>query len=401
MPEHRTVTPAGGLRRANAETVLRYALGVDVFSASDAIDATGLTRSTVIGLCDELASLGWLTEAGQDRGTPLGKGRPARLFALDARRGVVAGIDAGQHNVTVAVADLRGRTLARTHRTFDGDGLDPEHRVAMTDAALADALAEAGTGSDAVLTTVVGIPAPTDETGHSPAGHAGYWSRMNPELGTALSGHGRVVVENDANLAAVAESTIGRGRGTASFAALLAGERFGAGLMVDGSLLHGRHGGAGEMRMLEFVEGVGDASGLAALARAWGEEAREAGLPRGSALARRPERAVTAEEVFEAAAGGDPAALDICSRLGDRLARVCLVLSSLLDVERVVVVGAIASAAGPVIDRAREALGSYYPPVPEIVPSELGADAVVVGGIRRGLELVRANPLDFRLATAT
>lgn len=399
MSDTRAASSPRLVRHANAETVLRFALGRDVFNASDVIESTGLTRSTVIGICDDLMALGWIGQPGDSRdAVGYSKGRPARLFELDARAGLVVGIDAGQHNVTVVVADLRGEPLSRTHETFGGDGLDPDDRIAVTEAALEKALVDADASRDAVLATVVGIPAPTDERGRSPEGDDGYWARMNPGLTTALAGHGVIVVENDANLAAIAEQSIGAGQDTASFAALLAGERFGAGLIIDGALLHGRHGGAGEMRALDFVDGVGDASGLAVLARTWAEEAREAGLPKGSPLAGHAGRALTAEDVFAAARAGDPAAITVCERLGARLARICIVFASLLDVERVVVVGAIAASAGPVIDEARAALDEYYPPVPEIVPSSLGADAVVIGGIQRGLSLVREHPLDFRLA---
>ncbi|MCU1527918.1 MAG: hypothetical protein JWP75_1681 [Frondihabitans sp.] len=395
--EERAATSPHILRRMNAETVLRYALARGVFNASDVIKSTGLTRSTVIGLCDDLIELGWIGRLDDARlAGEYSKGRPARRYELHSRSGLVVGIDAGQHSVTVVVADLRGAVLSRINEAFTGDGLDPVHRLEVTEAAVAQALAGANATREAVQTTVIGLPAPIDERGHSPVGDDGYWTRMNPEFATAFADHGRVIVENDANLAAIAEQAIGAGSGTTSFAALLAGERFGAGLIVDGSLLHGRHGGAGEMRALDLVEGVGSAHGLAATAREWAHDAQAAGtLPAVSPLAQLSSNSITAEDVFTAAAASDPTALDIVRRLGSRLARVCLVLASLLDVERVIIVGAIAVAAGPVIDEARIVLDDFYPPVPEIVASTLGADAVVFGAIQRGLALIRSSPLSF------
>jgi len=240
---------------------------------------------------------------------------------------------------------------------------------------------------------VFGIPAPTDEGGRSPVGEEGYWANMNPHVTSAFEGYGRVIVENDANLAAIAEQAIGAGRGIRSFAALLSGERFGAGLIIDNLLIRGRHGGAGEMRMLDIVEGVGSADGLAALARDWG---REAALSTTSPLAALAPEEVTAEAVLALAASGDKQSLAIVARLGDRLARVCFVLASMLDVERVILVGAVAVAAGPIIEKATAVLEKdFYEPVPEIVPSPLGADAVVLGAIQRGLAMVQASPLGF------
>jgi hypothetical protein len=59
----------------------------------------------------------------------------------------------------------------------------------------------------------------------------------------------------------------------------------------------------------------------------------------------------------------------------------------------------MAAASEPVIAEARRVLQSdFYPPVPELVASTLGAESVVLGAVQRGLALVRAAPLDFRVA---
>ena len=386
------------LRRMNTEKVLRFALHTGVFNASDVIESTGLTRSTAIGLCDLLSELGWITRLDDARAAgEYSKGRPARRFELRASAGFVIGVDAGEHSATVEVADLRGRVLGRVRRSFGEARRDAVVRVSVMTAAIEAALSETAVPRASVLVTVFGVPAPTDETGHSPSGEGGFWGQMNPDLVGAFAGYGRVIVENDANLAAVAEQAVGAGRGIRSFAALLSGERFGAGLIIDDTLLRGHHGGAGEMRVLGLVEGVGSADGLAALARELAQSVRRsATLPASSPLALLAPDEVTAEAVLAAAATGDPASREILSLLGDRLARVCLVLASILDIERVIVGGAIAVAAGPVIARALAVLEQNPSlPVPEIVASPLGADAVVLGAIQRGLAMVRSSPLGF------
>ncbi|MCU1442685.1 MAG: hypothetical protein JWQ59_835 [Cryobacterium sp.] len=51
------------------------------FTASDLMSTTGLTRSTVIGVCDELVRVGWLNELGDARAVgDYQKGRPARRY---------------------------------------------------------------------------------------------------------------------------------------------------------------------------------------------------------------------------------------------------------------------------------------------------------------------------------
>ncbi|WIB76668.1 ROK family protein [Curtobacterium sp. MCPF17_002] len=397
MPSH---------RGTSAETLLEYAFAVHAFTATEAIDATGLTRSTVLGACEELVRLGWVRELDDARAAgEYRMGRPARRYELETDAGVVVGVDAGQHRVTVLVADLRGAVLGRAEGALGDSGLDVPVRLRVLAETVTAALADATVDPARVLVTVVGIPAPVDAAGVSP-GDGGFWDRMNPGFGDAVPG-GRVIVENDANLAALAERP---SSGEASFAALLSGERFGAGLVVDGVLLRGAHGGAGEMRVLEIVDGVGSSDGIGATARTLVVEAMAArdvvpaGAPDG-ATGRRPGGLLGPESdapaVFAAARAGDPVAVSIVDRLGDRLARVCVLLASLLDIDRVVVAGAIAEPAAAVIDRARALLdGGHFAPVPEIVASSLGADVVVLGAVEHGVDAVRADPLSFTVRPA-
>lgn len=404
VPLPGVASPSQAVRRANAAAVLRAVWGTTPFTASDVMASTGLTRSTVLGLCDDLVARGWITEledartAGEYR-----KGRPARRYVFHARAGHVVGVDAGQHRITASVADLHGRTLARTEHPLPGDGLDPDTRLAGLRAAVGRVLDDSGAPESSVLVVVIGIPAPTDAAGRSPRGDEnGYWSLMNPRLVDVFAEAAQaVVVENDANLAAVAEGAVGAGVGLSSFATLLSGERFGAGLIVDGTLLRGRSGGAGEMRLLTLVEGVGSANGLGFVARELVREAVDDGrVPPGSRLLLTSPDGLDAADVFAAAGHGDPAATGIVERLGDRLARVCAVVA-LLDVERIIVGGAIAPALGPVIDRATEKLAEFiHPPVPTLVASTLGSASVSIGAVHRALALVRAEPLGFTLRSA-
>lgn len=390
------------LRRTNLTAVLHYAWDVETFTATDAMAATGLTRTTALGLADDLVGLGWLRELDDPRAAgERVKGRPARRYAFKPGAGCVVGVDAGLRRFTAFVADLRGEILFRATRTLESATEAPERRLALVRETIAKAIAGAGAQEDDVLVTVVGVPAPTDEHGQSPVGSGGYWARMNPGFVEHLVSGGTVVVDNDANLAAIAEGSVGAGAGLSSFAALLSGERFGAGLVVDGALLRGRHGGAGEMHLLDFVDGVGSAHGLGFMAREWARAAVAAGaVPAGSAMLRRAPDPPEFVDVVDAAQRGEPAAVEIVERLATRLARVSAVLSALLDVQSIIVCGALAIAAGSVIERAADQLPTdSHLPVPHLVASTLGADGVNLGAVHSGLTVVRTSPLDFDLPT--
>lgn len=405
------------MRRANRQALLQHALRAQHFTAADAMAATGLTRATVLGVCAELEESGWLHEVPAGREGAVQRGRPARHFALQADAAVLIAVDAGQHTLTARAADLRGRELAGARSTTDGalDGVDldagaatAEERLEAVITLIDQVLEQAGARERPRLLTVVGVPAPVGPDGHSPSGDKGYWPVMNPGFVDALEGE--VLVENDANLAALAErahAAAGAGAGGAGtqsaghlaagsdhLATLLMGERFGTGLIVDGHLLRGAQGGAGEMRFLDAM--LGDsrgADGVAALARRWTLEAlaaRESSSP----LESLPAHALSAEDVFSAARAGDPLAQRVLEHIGERLARIAAILSSLLGVEAVVVAGAIAEAIEPVLSHARTVLPKILtPPVPQLRASALGREVVVRGALELALARLREDPL--------
>jgi predicted NBD/HSP70 family sugar kinase len=247
-----------------------------------------------------------------------------------------------------------------------------------------------------VLCVAIGVPAPVDASGHSPDTDE-FWRRMNPGLADLIRARGcPVIVDNDANLAALAEGAVGAGVGAHSYIAMVAGERLGAGYVVDGRLVRGR-GKAGEMHLLSLIEGVGNPLGVAAVLRDWGRERRESGeLPADSPLAQLPVDEIDAPAVFAAAEVGDPDALDMLRLMADRLARIGAVLGGLLDVERIVFAGALAPSMPPLLDLTTAKLADYMnADPPELVASTLGADIVAQGAIASAMDHVRRNALSI------
>lgn len=398
------------LRALNARQILEHAWQTQVFTATDAMASVGLTRATVIGVCDDLVGAGWLDELSDDRESgELRKGRPARRYALRDQAAFVVGIDAGYDRMEARVADLRGNVLGTAGSVIAARSPLSEHRVAnaaerqrLVSDLFDRALDAAGIDESAVLAITLAVPAPVDDAGRSPEGTHGFWGMMNPDLGRNFVGRVPLVtVENDANLAAVAEraSLAGRGREAGSFIAMLVGEGIGSGLMIDGRLVRGRRGGAGEMRFLDYVDGVGTANGLALQARRWAAEALNSGEARaGSALGRLDADSLTEAEVAQAAAAGDAVALAILDRLAERLARICIVLGDLLDVDRVIIGGAMVASLPTVIEgAARRVAESDDPTAPELVASALGIGAVSTGAVEHALSRVRERALELKI----
>jgi predicted NBD/HSP70 family sugar kinase len=174
---------------------------------------------------------------------------------------------------------------------------------------------------------------------------------------------------------------------------VLAGERIGAGVVIDGRLLRGAHGGVGESVAFDHVEGVEGAWGIGYRIAQWATASLSAGeLPAGHPLAARD--SVDAKTVLGLSQEGDPWAQGIVERAGALLARLVGVYGTFYDPALVVVSGAVSESLAPVIDAARERVDDELDlPAPEIVASTLGADVVAIGATMAAVESAREGVL--------
>ena len=392
--------------RASTAAVLDFAWDAGVFRADHVIAALSLTRSTALAALDTLIEVGLVNElatAGPDEGYRIG--RPARRFELRADAGVIVGIDAGDRQFTATATDLAGRILAReqteTRTFFDTAAagtptVNPRERPAAALRAIDAVLAAAGRTRREVIGVGVGIPAPVDGDGRSPAHLSGFWQHMNSGLHDVLAAEFPAVrVENDAALAALAEGTLGEARGHDDFMAILVGRRLGSGVFLDGRLVRGAHGGLGELEGLVYVAEIGNTFGIGLRVENWIRNAHEQNLiPTGHPWAGLADAGLTAEAALAAASLEDPVTRPLLEELGTKLGRICNVVARFYDPGLIVVCGAMSGSLGDVIAIARSqvAAESELPP-PLIVASQFGADVVSLGAVSAGREAAQTVAL--------
>ena len=391
------------IRRVNLGKVLSAVSGADdPVTGTDVMAATGLTRATVHAVCNDLIRLGWVRELPARRESGNQLGRPSRWFEFNERAGYVLGVDIGPHSSTLLLADLRGTTLAMERVPVDDSEPASEHGRRVQQAAQRAAVA-GYLELTHILAVAMGFAARVDRSGqirseevHSQATFEARRAALADITGAT------VLTENDANLAALGERWRGAAQGVDDLAVLLAGERLGAGLLESGRLLHGSQGGAGEMAFLDRVEGVGNADGIALLARTWGAEAVSRKARTAIAeLSNGDPHAVTAEIVFTAAAAGDRVARAILDRLATRLANVIATIGTAFNPELVVVAGAVSQSAGVLLDAVTGQLPALTVTPPRVAASTLGESVVSVGAVKHALDYVQRNALDIDLAGAT
>lgn len=384
-----------GTGRASVGAVLDFAWAAGEFTATEAMAATSLTRSTTIDAIDTLVGADVLRELPNARAAGTYRaGRPSRRFVLSPDLGVVIGVDAGDAHLAVTVADLLDQTLVHHRVEFEPSQSVDERRATILER-LADALAEAGVARDRVLAVCVGVAAPVNRDGISPPHPDGFWERTNPGLAEALQGWAPVVqIKNDAQLAAIAEGAEGAAIGCRDYVALLASERFGGGVVVDGHVLHGAHGGVGEGVVFDHIVGVGSAFGLRYSVQDQVRAAVDSGeIAHDSAVGRLVgTRRIDPRLVLTLAASGDADALLVTSRVGATVARVVGVLGSMYDPARVIVCGAVAESIEPVLTAARRILPQeLHLPAPEILASTLGAEVVSRGAVATARRAAREH----------
>ena len=237
----------GWLRGRNRDRVVGALRERGRVSQADIARLTGLSRTTVHTLVSELKDAGVVQEV--EVAVPdFRGGRPAVLLMLRDSSLAVVGIDFGHSHVGVAVADIGHTVLAE--RKCD---LDVSHDArAALDAAVRmvdEVLAEARIDRKSVIGAGIGIPGPLDRA-RGAAGSATIlpgWTglQIRSELQERLAVP--VEIENDANLGALAELTWGAGRECSSFAYVKAATGIGAGIVIEGKLLRGASGTAGEI----------------------------------------------------------------------------------------------------------------------------------------------------------
>lgn len=386
------------LRTSNVRVVLDifWTHGPEqILTAAELIERTGLTRATVLGVCDDLLALGWIREVVPAATPAAARGRRARQFSFRADAGYVVGVDLSINSVTAVVADLSGVISGRARTTF-AHGDISSSRLQPVRTMVRDALKQADVTPGAVQAICLGVAAPVDKDGNVPPGNP-FWDtvRIDPAKIIENAQGWPALIENDANLAARAEQHSGLTEPDSSFVTILADEGLGAGVVLDGVLQHGHSGGLGEMEYLEHVEGVGCSMGMAALARWWARDALEEGAQQSSPSDywKPGSEYPSAHDVFSAAANGDPLACDIIDRLGEHFAIALSTLACILNPQTIIISGEIARVCHPVIQQIERRIGKYTRVPPRIAASTLGADVVLIGAVQSAIEYVRRHAL--------
>ncbi|MGH3431368.1 MAG: ROK family transcriptional regulator [Thermocrispum sp.] len=363
------------LREMNEAAALRHLLDSGPLTRGDLRELTGLAKPTTSEVMRRLQDAGLATVVGRTSGGP---GPNAEVYAVnpDAAYGVAVSLRAKDATLVTAVCDLAGEVRARVETPA---GADPV-------AAVADAVSAACRRARIPRRKLGHVQLAVPGAYHERAGVIRYvdvpgWSRpgLVGDIGERL--RTTVSVDNDVNLAAVAERARGIAADAASFALLWLGEE-GLGLAIDlnGRLLRGTRGGAGEIGYMpvglpERDEPAPDLQDLAG-----GTAIRELAARHG----------IIADTAPDAVAAG-MASSGFREALAVRVAFGLGAVVAVLDPSLVVLAGEVGQAGGtPLSEAVGAALGELSVLETTVAPTGLTEDAVLLGGLDATLDAVRS-----------
>lgn len=356
--------PQSLLRSLNGRAILESLGRRGPLTRAELMEETGLSRTAVTQVLRMLEGTGAVTPAGIDTQT---RGPAASRVALNPRLGAAAAVHVDHQAAHVVLVDPTGVVRAERHAAFPPRADRVEHIAALIDACLDEVrtpLRVAVVGVPGIVTADGGI---RDDQG--PDGGA-FRSALGARLGCPVR------VENDVNLAALAELTSGGGAELSSFALLHLDGGLGGGIVIDGILHRGFSGVAGEITYLPqpplpIAAPVLNETVVSDLALAHGRDVD-----------------ATIEEHLDAADAGDEAALAMAAEMGRRLTLVAGSIALVLDPEAFILSG---TAAHPVlVDAVAHISAEYSALLPmRFRVSSFGPEAPLVGAIGEAASALR------------
>ncbi|GIH26674.1 hypothetical protein Aph01nite_49840 [Acrocarpospora phusangensis] len=379
------------LRQINDRAALELLLAQGPLTRAELGELTGLSKVTSGQLLSRLEDRGLVRTAGERAG---GRGPNAALYTVNPSSAYVAGLEVLPDRVTAGVADITGHTVAEV--TVDPtEAADP---VKIVHSAVQRACATADVALSQLRSFVIGTRGVVDPRSGDvrysfdlPAWHIGVLAALRTSLGQPVR------IENDVNLAALAEQAYGAAAGQDDFVILWAGVGQGLGVMLGGRLHRGITGGAGEIGWLpvpgeplpanvtepqsgsfQRLVGGNALSGMAATHGIDGGAFLPSAAPPGFDVAHLVRTAV--------ATGQDGFLAELAGRLAVGVAAVAVVL----DPGLIVLSGDVGRAGGPALAAlVEEAVARVCPSRPRVAVTEVAGNPVLRGALLAALDQAR------------
>ncbi|HET9969018.1 MAG TPA: ROK family protein [Streptosporangiaceae bacterium] len=373
--------------RSSRELVLTALRERGAMSRAELARYAQVAPSTISAVVQDLVAGGVVVGSGGPRATQRPRtGRPGLRLTLNPGYGAVAGVEFGFRRLRVLLCDLAHDIIGSGECDLP-DGHASAEGLAVARRLLDETLAAAGLGHGALIGAGVSLPGPirhdpgapdaVKPSGVLPGWHGVTGPDVERALGVPVS------IDNDANLAALGEHLWGAGRGCDDCVTVKFHYGIGCGLFVNGALVRGAAGGAGELGHTTV-----DERGPLCRCGKRGCLDSYAAIPAILDALRPQHGPLTLAGLMALIARRDPGAVRVVSDAAGLVGRQLAIACNLLAPRRVVVAGAMAEAGEIVLGPLRAALRRDIAPnePPELVLGALGPRHTALGAIALALD---------------
>jgi predicted NBD/HSP70 family sugar kinase len=372
------------LRELNERRVLEILREQGPAHAAHIARLASLSRPTSAQVLRALVDVGLVEEQMPMSRDP---GRAKSMFYAVSTLGAVLSVDIGARFIRASVGDVNGTQLATASHALTETTLASV--IKTMHSVVDEVLAESKYTSKDILSFVVGSPGVVDREAGQIA-IAGTISELEGVKLTELLEKEfgfKPVIENDVNLVAIAEQNFGAGKNVDTFAVLSVGSGIGAGLIINGQIHRGHRGAAGEIFYIPLT-GADDIRHNNSDPSSGNIESFAASIAKNYPDSKlvSPYKTI---EIFKAARDKDSLALAVVANVAMRIALYISTITSVIDVESVVLSGGIGRQADVLLEEIRAVTANIVPYAPNIEVSQLGDNAVLLGASALGTKIAQ------------
>lgn len=394
------------LREINSSSVLKTIHKEAPLSRAQLAIKTGLNKSTISSLVDELLDRKLIHETGMNS---IGTGRPATLLEIDPQAGSIVGVELGVDFVAAVLTNFVGHILWREQVVAD-PAASQEKTLEQTRQLVRSAIKEAGKLGLPLLGMGFATPGTVDlNDGVLIFAPNLLWHNVPLREIFSEPSRPKVFVENDANAAAVAEHLFGSACGNRDFIFVFGGVGIGGGLFLDGHLYRGKNGYAGEIGHSPIMadpmqspchcgnrgcwETYANQYSILQRINARLEVKRSSLIPAMLAERNTP---LSISIIKQAADAGDREAIDVFAEAGQALGQGFASLVNIFNPEKIILGGPLSLAGPYLLPSVKEAVIKHSLPEiedqAEVCLSDFGPDASLIGAVAIVVDDILAHP---------
>lgn len=369
------------MRDINRSAILEIIRRESPVSRTAIAERLSVSLPTVMRIVDELIDEGFVRLHGS---TEFTGGRRRPLLEFDTENNLILGFDLGGAKMYGAISNFGGKILDQAN--INQHGTNSEESFSLLVGLIQELLSSPSLDGKRVRGIGVGAPGVTlHHEGIVKWAYTLHWKDFPLKARLSEKFDLPIIVDNDVNLAALGELWFGAGQGVQNMVLIAIGTGIGSGIIIDGVLYRGANESSGEIgHMITGREYLGNrytdfgvlesmASGTAMV------ELAKSAIAAGKTVF--STNSILPEDIFASARNREAWALEIIENITDYLAIAVANIAVAFDPELIVLGGGVTKSAELLVSPILKKINSTIPVLPNLVVSQLGLQATVMGVI--------------------